>query len=128
MKEYADMPEETQFGKVNEVPASYATPLQGKVSIVPKSIMDELLHQSNDVKLLIIQKLSESMRTGQAQVEEGREVKLMADKRKDIEVKLDELHVTDSLRRLVGAIYDTDSDDYDWKKEKEAYLLEKYGG
>lgn len=126
MKEYAEMPEDTQSGKVKEALASYATPLQGKVTIVPKIIMDELLHQSNDVKLLIIQKLSESMRTGQAQVED-REAKQMVDKRKEIEAKLDELHVTGALRRLIGAVPYTGSGDYDWKKEKEAYLMEKYG-
>lgn len=128
MKEYTDMPEDAQSGKVKETFASYGRTLsQGQVTIVPKIIMDELLHQSNDVKLLIIQKLSESMRTGQAQVED-REAKQMADKRKEIEAKLDELHVTGSLRRLIGAIPDTGSGDYDWKKEKEAYLMEKYGG
>ena len=48
-------------------------------------------------------------------------------KRKKIEAKLDELHVTGSLRRLIGALPDTGNVDDDWKKEKEAYLMEKYG-
>lgn len=47
--------------------------------------------------------------------------------RKKIEAKLDELHVTGSLRRLIGAISDASNDDDDWKKEKENYLMEKYG-
>ena len=48
-------------------------------------------------------------------------------KRKKIEAKLDELHVTGSLCRLIGAIPYTSNGDNDWKKEKEAYLMEKYG-
>ena len=48
------------------------------------------------------------------------------EKHKEIETKLDELHVTGSLRRLFGAAPFVDEDD-DWKKEKEAYLMEKYG-
>lgn len=47
-------------------------------------------------------------------------------KRKKIKAKLDELLVTGSLRRLIGAIPYTGNGD-DWKKEKEAYLMEKYG-
>ena len=47
--------------------------------------------------------------------------------RKKIEAKLDELHVTGTLRRLIGAIPYTSNGDDDWKKEKEAYLMEKYG-
>ena len=48
-------------------------------------------------------------------------------KRKKIEAKLDELQVTGSLRRLIGALSDASNGDDDWKKEKEAYLMEKYG-
>lgn len=47
-------------------------------------------------------------------------------KRKEIEARLDELHVTGSLRRLFGASPFMDEDD-DWKKEKEAHLTSKYG-
>lgn len=46
---------------------------------------------------------------------------------KKIEAKLDELQVTVSLRRLIGAIPYTGNGDDDWKKEKEAYLMGKYG-
>ena len=63
---------------------------------ISKALMDELLHQSNDVKLLIIQKLSESMMTPPKD-DKSREEKLVA-RRKEIEAKLDELHVTGSLR------------------------------
>lgn len=48
-------------------------------------------------------------------------------KRKKIKAKLDELLVTGSLRRLIGAIPYTGNGDDDWKKEKDAYLMEKYG-
>lgn len=48
-------------------------------------------------------------------------------KRKKIEAKLDELQVTGSLRRLIGALSDASNGDDDWKKEKDAYLMEKYG-
>lgn len=46
-------------------------------------------------------------------------------KRKEIDARLDELHVTGSLRRLVGAVPNTG--DKNWKQEKEEYLQEKYG-
>lgn len=127
MKEYADKTD-TQSGQVKEPLVGYASPaFQGKgwqVGI-SRALMDELLHQSNDVKLLIIQKLSESMMTPSKE-EQSREEKLTA-RRKEIEAKLDELHVTGSLRNLIGAIPVLEDEDFDWKKEKEAYLMEKYG-
>ncbi|MDM8155979.1 hypothetical protein QUW14_17085 [Bacteroides gallinaceum] len=86
--------------------------------------MDELLHQSDEIKLLIINKLSESM-IKQKDVERTENVAGLS-KRKEIEAKLDELHVTGSLRRLFGAAPFIDEGD-DWKKEKEAYLTSKYG-
>ena len=46
---------------------------------------------------------------------------------KKVEAKLYELLVTGSLRRLIGAIPYTGSGDDDWQKEKDAYLMKKYG-
>ena len=89
---------------------------------VSRALMDELMSQSDEAKLYIINQLSESM----MKEEETVQKKEMQTKRKEIEAKLDELHVTGSLRRLFGAAPFIDEDD-DWKKEKEAYLMEKYG-
>ena len=73
----------------------------GKMSVLGSALMDELLHQSDEIKLLIINKLSESMiRQKDAKKTENA---AEASKRKEIEAKLDELHVTGSLRRLFGA-------------------------
>ena len=109
MKEYVDKTD-TQSGQVKEPLVGYASPaFQGKgwQAGISRALMDELLHQSNDVKLLIIQKLSESMMTPSKE-EQSR------------------LHVTGSLRNLIGAIPVLEDEDFDWKKEKEAYLMEKY--
>ncbi len=98
---------------------------RGKISILDSALMDELLHQSDEIKLLIINKLSESL-IMQKDVEETESTTKLSNKRKEIEAKLDELHVTGNLRRLFGAAPLIDEDD-DWKKEKEAYLTSKYG-
>lgn len=96
----------------------------GKMSVLGSALMDELLHQSDEIKLLIINKLSESMiRQKDAEKTENA---AEASKRKEIEAKLDELHVTGSLRRLFGAAPFIDESD-NWKKEKETYLMSKYG-
>ena len=127
MKEYADKAD-VPSGQVKEPLVGYTSPAvrtaDGAVGI-SSALLDELLHQSNDVKLLIIQKLSESMMTSSKE-DKSREEKLAA-RRKEIEAKLDELHVTGSLRNLIGAIPMLEGEDFDWKKEKEAYLMEKYG-
>ena len=127
MKEYADK-NDAPSGQVKEPLLGYTSPAvrtaDGAVGI-SSALLDELLHQSSDVKLLIIQKLSESMMTPPKE-DKSREEKL-AVRRKEIEAKLDELHVTGSLRNLIGAIPMLEGEDFDWKKEKEAYLMEKYG-
>lgn len=127
MKEYTDKTD-MQSGQVKELLVGYASPAvhaTERAAGISSALMDELLHQSNDVKLLIIQKLSESMMTPPKE-DESRKEKLAA-RRKEIEAKLDELHVTGSLRNLIGAIPVLEGEDFDWKKEKEAYLMEKYG-
>ena len=127
MKEYSDKTD-TLSGQVKEPLAGYASPAvhtAERAAGIPSTLLDELLHQSNDVKLLIIQKLSESMMTPPKE-DKSREEKLAA-RRKEIEAKLDELHVTGSLRRVIGAMPVLEGEDFDWKKEKEAYLMGKYG-
>ena len=127
MKEYTDKTD-MQSGQVKEPLVGYASPAvhaTERAAGISSTLMDELLHQSNDVKLLIIQKLSESMMTPPKE-DESRKEKLAA-RRKEIEAKLDELHVTGSLRNLIGAIPVLEGEDFDWKKEKEAYLMKKYG-
>lgn len=126
MKEYTDKTD-MQSRQVKEPLVGYASPAvhaTERAAGISSTLMDELLHQSNDVKLLIIQKLSESMMTPPKE-DELRKEKLAA-RRKEIEAKLDELHVTGSLRNLIGAIPVLEGEDFDWKKEKEAYLMEKY--
>ena len=127
MKEYTDKTD-AQSVQMKEPLVGYASPAvhaTERAAGISSTLMDELLHQSNDVKLLIIQKLSESMMTPPKE-DESRKEKLAA-RRKEIEAKLDELHVTGSLRNLIGAIPVLEGEDFDWKKEKEAYLMEKYG-
>ena len=126
MKEYTDM-SASQSGKVQEPVSAYASskPKNVQATGISHALMDELLHQSDEVKLMIIHRLKESMMADQPAKPSKEEQ--MAARRKEIEAKLDELHVTGSLRNLVGAIPLMEGEDYDWKKEKEAYLREKYG-
>ena len=77
---------------------------------VSHALMDELMNQSDEAKRYIISQFSESMMKEEEEVQE-REIQT---KRKGIEAKLDELHVTGSLRRLLGAASFIDEDD-DWK-------------
>ena len=124
MNEYESHQEKNMVA--NEAWVAYNARLTdaGKMSVLGSALMDELLHQSDEIKLLIINKLSESMiRQKDA---EKTESDAKSSKRKEIEAKLDELHVTGSLRRLFGAAPFIDESD-DWKKEKETYLTSKYG-
>ena len=59
MKEYPGKTD-MQTGQVKEPFSPYSSPYQGgkEKSVVSGDLLDDLLHQSNDVKLLIIQKLS----------------------------------------------------------------------
>ena len=94
MKEHVEKTD-TLSGQVKEPLAGYASPAvhtTEKAVGISSALMDELLHQSNDVKLLIIQKLSESMMTPHKENQSGEEK--LAARQKEIEAKLDELHVT----------------------------------
>ena len=125
MKEYTDKTD-MQSGQVKEPLVGYASlavHATERAAGISSALMDELLHQSNDVKLLIIQKLSESMMTPPKE-DESRKEKLAA-RRKEIEAKLDELHITGSLRDLIGAI--PAMTDEEMEAAKDEYFKEKYG-
>ena len=125
MKEYTEKTD-TPSGQVKEPLVGYASPAvhtTERAVGISSALMDELLHQSNDVKLLIIQKLSESMMTP-PKVNQSREEKLAA-RRKEIEAKLDELHVTGSLRNLIGSF--PAITDEEMEAAKDEYFKEKYG-
>ena len=124
MKEYADKTD-MQSGQVKEPLVGYASPAvhtAERTAGIPGALLDELLHQSNDVKLLIIQKLSESMMTPPKEQYESKEEKLAA-RRKEIEAKLDELHVTGSLRNLIGSF--PAITDEEMEAAKDEYFKEK---
>ena len=126
MKEYTDKTD-MQSGQVKEPLVGYASPAvhaTERAVGISSALMDELLHQSNDVKLLIIQKLSESMMTPPKEQDESREEKLTA-RRKEIEAKLDELHITGSLRDLIGSF--PAMTDEEMEAAKDEYFKEKYG-
>ena len=97
---------------VSEPGLSYSSPnaVKPPVSEFSDQIMDMLLQQPTQVKLLIINKLAGSMLVDKetGTMHENPEVC----SRKEIEAK--------------GAAPFIDEND-DWKKEKEAYLREKYG-
>ena len=124
MKEYAENPD-MQSGQVREPLSAYVSLSQGKKVMggISSALLDELLHQSTDVKLLIIQKLSESMMSPKEDEEQMKEK--LAARRKEIEAKLDELHVTGSLRRLIGAF--PSITDEEMEAAKDEYFKEKYG-
>ena len=125
MKEYAEKTD-TQSGQVKEPLVGYASPsvhTAERTAGISNAFMDELLHQSNDVKLLIIQKLSESMMTPPKD-DKSREEKLTA-RLKEIEAKLDELQVTGSLRRIIGSF--PAITDEEMEAAKDEYFKEKYG-
>lgn len=65
MKEYTTNMSDSKPEKVQEPLSAYVSSKPGNAQAVsiPHALMDQLLRQSNDVKLLIIQKLSESMMT-----------------------------------------------------------------
>lgn len=119
MKEYKEV--ENNLMVANESQAVYRGSPRGE-RFVSGELMDELMRQSDEAKLYIISRLSESMMKDPVEAPDP----MKQEKRKEIEAKLDELHVTGGLRRLFGAAPFIDEDD-DWKKEKEAYLRNKYG-
>lgn len=102
-----------QSGQVKESLSAYS------------DLLDNLLYQSDDVKLIIIQKLSESIMTSHVKEEEISMEARPDARREEIEDKLNELHVTGSLRHLVGAI--PQITDEEMETVKATYFKEKFG-
>ena len=124
MKKYAGK-SDMQSEQVKEPLSAYSSSFQGREEKggISAFLMDELLRQSNDVKLMIIKKLSESMLIGSF-VDSSKENQEFA-RQKEIEAKLDELHVTGNLRHLVDAF--PSITDEEMETVKEEYFKEKYG-
>lgn len=91
-------------------------------------IMDMLLRQTPQIKLMIINKLSESLMEAiptdaSAQNTAETDIKVMEEKRKYYQRKY---NLSEDLAQLIG-IVPISSIDEDWKQAKEDYLREKYG-
>ena len=129
MTKYKQIPEE-HTGKVQEPAVAYGVSSsygkEGNAIGISAPIMDELLQQSNEVKLKLISRLMESMRKEpiarkeQLDLEEWR--KNMEIKRKGLQQKY---NLPDDLTRLIGCI--PPLSDKEREEVKEAYLREKYG-
>ena len=129
MKEYKQISEKA-VERVQEPTAVYGVSSyygkEGNAWGVSERIMDELLEQSDEVKLMVISRLAESMRKGSAIREENSGMeewkKTMYIKRKELQQKYD---LPDDLTRLIGCI--PPRNDEEREEAKEAYLREKYG-
>ena len=129
MKEYKQISEKA-VERVQEPTAVYGVSSyygkEGNAWGVSERIMDELLEQSDEVKLIVISRLAESMRKGSAIREENSGMeewkKTMYIKRKELQQKYD---LPDDLTRLIGCI--PPRNDEEREEAKEAYLREKYG-
>ena len=91
-------------------------------------IMDMLLRQTPQIKLMIINKLSESLMEAiptdaPAQNTVETDIKVMEEKQKYYQRKY---NLSENLSQLIG-IVPASSVDEDWKQTKEDYLREKYG-
>ena len=91
-------------------------------------IMDMLLRQTPQIKLMIINKLSESLMEAiptdaPAQNTVETDIKAMEEKRKYYQRKY---NLSEDLSKLIG-IVPASSVNEDWKQAKEDYLREKYG-
>lgn len=129
MKEYKQIPEKT-VEKVQEPAVVYGTSSyygkKGNAFGISERIMDELLGQSDEVKLMVISRLAESMRKEPTVREEKTDLEewknAMAVKRKELQRKY---NLPDDLARLVGCL--PPRSDKERGEAKGAYLREKYG-
>lgn len=129
MKEYKQIPDKA-VEKVQEPAVVYGTSSysgkEGNALGISEGIMDELLGQSDEVKLMVISRLAESMRKETAIREENLGLEewknAMAVKRKELQRKYD---LPDDLARLIGCM--PPRSDEEREEAKEAYLREKYG-
>lgn len=120
MKEDADMNEQ-QSGYVEEPISSYA------YSSHTETMMDELLQQSDDVKIMIIERLSASMRSksrhstlSAADYEAWK--KSVLQEREKIR---NTYHLPEDLVKLIGCV--PPRSDKERENVRESYLREKYG-
>ena len=129
MKEYKQIPEKI-VEKVQEPAIVYGASSyygkEGNAWGVSERIMDELLEQSDEVKLMVISRLAESMRKEPAVREESSDLerwkKSVDIKRKELQRKYD---LPDDLTRLIGCM--PLRNDEEREEAKEAYLREKCG-
>lgn len=127
MKEYKPIVSHT--AAVGEPAVSYNNLTENKgFTEYSGQIMDMLLRQTPQIKLMIINKLSESLMETiptDAPVQNTAEtdIKVMEEKRKYYQRKY---NLSEDLAQLIG-IVPASSVDEDWKQAKEDYLREKYG-
>ena len=125
MTKYKQIPEE-HTGKVQEPAVAYGVSSHKGVMRISSKMMDELLQQSDEVKLMVISRLVESMRKEPIVRKEPLNLE---EWRKNMEVKRKELqreyNLPDDLIRLIGCI--PPLSDEEREEAKEAYLREKYG-
>lgn len=114
-------------GQVNEPVAAYSAsaPQETAIPGLSDEILNELLRQKDEVKLMLIHKLAESMMKNSyaeksVALEETGNKDLMEAKRRYVQKKYG---LSESLTRLIGVL----PQDVDWKDAKLAYLEEKYG-
>ena len=126
MNNYHKIPEETS-GKAQEPAVEYGLSSYRREPVmgISDQLMDELLQQTDEVKLLIINRLSDSLRKKQLKKETSVDLdawkKSMETKRKAVQQKY---HLPDDLAQLLGCI--PPLSDEEMEEAKEAYLQEKY--
>lgn len=127
MNNYHKIPEEAA-DKTREPLVEYGLSSYRRepVAGISDQLMDKLLQQTDEVKLVIINRLTESMRQKQPEKETTVDLdawkKSMEAKRKDIQEKY---HLPDGLTQLLGCM--PPLSDEEMAEAKEAYLQEKYG-
>lgn len=98
---------------------------QGIVLEFSDQMMDVLLRQNPQIKIMIINKLSESLLGSEVpsdQVSVDTDKESIEEKRKYYQKKY---NLSDGLAKLLGAVPASSIDD-NWKEAKEKYLREKY--
>ena len=127
MNKYTDIPEEIT-GKVHEPSAEYGilSYRKGNAGGISDRIMEELLQQTDEVKLMIISRLTDSMRRKRPTEDTAKDLEAW---KKSMEVKRNDIqrqyHLPDDLMQLLGCIPPLTDEETD--EAKEAYLREKYG-
>lgn len=128
MKEYKPIVSHTET-TVGEPAVSYNYLAENKgFTEYSGQIMDMLLQQTPQIKLMIINKLSESLMEAiptdaPAQNTVETDIKVMEEKQKYYQRKY---NLSEDLSKLIG-IVPASSVNEDWKQAKEDYLREKYG-